>query len=81
MAFISLIIGFICIIALVVAFFPFLGFLHWFIVPMATVGVILGLVNLVKKRGNFLSASGIMLCTIALIIGILKIAGFPDMNI
>ena len=38
------IIGFICLIGMLLAFIPLLGWLNWLVVPFAIIGLIIGLV-------------------------------------
>ena len=75
---ISFIIGIISLLAIFVAFLPYLGFLHWFIVPLAVVGFFLGLAGRVQSRNKGLAIGGVVLCSIALLIGLIKLLGFFD---
>ncbi|TFG45925.1 MAG: hypothetical protein E4H31_02070 [Dehalococcoidia bacterium] len=78
MAIISLTIGFISIFAIIIAFLPFLGFLHWFVVPLSVVGFFLGLSGWTKNRKSSIAKGGMTLCGLAIIVGIIKLAGFLD---
>ncbi|AKG53717.1 hypothetical protein DGWBC_1062 [Dehalogenimonas sp. WBC-2] len=74
----SLIIGIISLFAIFVAFLPYLGFLHWFIVPLAVVGFFLGLAGRTQSRNKGLATVGVVLCSIALLVGLIKLLGFFD---
>jgi hypothetical protein len=42
---VSLIIGFVALLCVVVAFIPFLGILNWFIIPLALIGAGVGVIS------------------------------------
>jgi hypothetical protein len=42
---VSLIIGFVALICVVVAFIPFLGILNWLIIPLAVIGAAVGMIS------------------------------------
>ena len=42
---VSLIIGFVALLCVVVAFIPFLGLLNWFIIPLALIGAGVGVIS------------------------------------
>ena len=81
MGVISIIIGAISLLAVFVAFLPYLGFLHWFIVPLAVVGFSLGLAGRVQSRHKGIAIGGIVLCSTALLVGSIKLLGFFDILI
>lgn len=84
MGVISIIIGAISLLAVFVAFLPYLGFLHWFIVPLAVVGFFLGLAGRVQSRHTRhkgIAIGGIVLCSTALLVGSIKLLGFFDILI
>ncbi|MGI2335540.1 MAG: hypothetical protein ACRKGH_02720 [Dehalogenimonas sp.] len=78
MAIASIIIGVISIIAMLIAFLPFLGFLHWFVVPLSVIGFFLGLTVWSHKRKSTLALIGMVFCGLAVILGTIKLAGFAD---
>jgi hypothetical protein len=41
----SLIIGIVALLCAVVAFIPFLGWMNWFIIPVAIVGAVIGMIS------------------------------------
>jgi hypothetical protein len=47
---VSLIIGFVALLCAVVAFIPFLGWLNWFIIPLALIGAGVGVIS--KSTGG-----------------------------
>lgn len=48
----SLIIGVVALLVGILAFFPFLGALYWLIVPLALLGLLLGLLSRAKSGRN-----------------------------
>ena len=42
---VSLIIGFVALLCVVVAFIPFMGILNWFIIPLALIGAGVGVIS------------------------------------
>jgi hypothetical protein len=74
-------IGIISTIAIVVAFLPFLGFLHWFVVPLSVIGFILGLTGWSHNRKNNLATGGMVICGLAIVLSTIKLVGFPDILI
>ena len=55
---ISLIIGFIALILVVVAFIPLLGWANWVIVPLAVVGLAIGATSPSKAGRNLIGGTG-----------------------
>jgi hypothetical protein len=41
----SLIIGIVALLCAIVAFIPFLGWMNWFIIPVAIVGAVIGMIS------------------------------------
>ncbi|MEN8614388.1 hypothetical protein ABFB09_03750 [Dehalogenimonas sp. THU2] len=78
MAIFSLTIGIISLIGMFAAFLPYLGFLHWFAVPLAMVGFFMGLASLAQHKKRGISITGMILCGFVIVIGTIKLAGFPD---
>ncbi|MBT9174078.1 MAG: hypothetical protein DDT21_02489 [Syntrophomonadaceae bacterium] len=69
MGIISLLIGIIAIFIMVLALIPLLGWINWFNLPLAATGWIVGLVALIKGKSTLVAIIGLMLCSIALLIG------------
>ncbi len=63
---VSLILGIVCLLAMLLAFIPLLGWLNWIVVPMAVVGLIISSVFNVE--------SGKKICAIVIIVGIIRLA-------
>ena len=57
--------GVIAIIGMVLGMIPFLGWLNWFNIPLAILGLILSIVG--KSKG------GIIICTVAIFFGLLRL--------
>jgi len=71
----SLVFGILSIIGMVIAFFPCLGSLNWLNIPFSVIGLVIGIIALnqpqKEQRGN--AIAGIVLCTIAIIFGLLRL--------
>lgn len=78
MAIASIIIGVVSAVAIIVAFLPFLGFLHWFVVPLSVIGFILGLTGWSRNKKNSIAIGGMVMCGLAIVLGTVKLVGFPD---
>jgi hypothetical protein len=63
---VSLILGIICLLAMLLAFIPLLGWLNWIVIPMAVVGLIISSVSNAE--------SGKKICTIVIIVGVIRLA-------
>jgi hypothetical protein len=61
----SLIIGFVALVLAVVAFIPFLGWANWFIIPLAIIGAVVGMIS----RGT----AGRNLNLFVIVIGIVRL--------
>jgi len=61
----SLIIGFVALVLAVVAFIPFLGWANWFIIPLAIIGAVVGMIS----RGT----AGRNLNLFVIIVGIVRL--------
>ncbi|MCL0100556.1 hypothetical protein M1N80_01915 [Peptococcaceae bacterium] len=74
MGLISLIIGIISFIVMILALFPFLGWINWFNIAVASLGIILGGISVGSKAPDSpLGKIGIALCGIVCIIGGLRL--------
>ena len=54
---VSLIIGIVALILAVVAFIPLLGWANWFIIPLAIVGAVVGMISRSSAGRNLTSSS------------------------
>lgn len=66
---IGILTGVICLLLVGVAFIPLLGWLNWFILPLAIVGLIFGIL---ARRNTGIIA--MVLCSAAIIIAIFRLA-------
>lgn len=70
----GLIWGILSIIGMFIFFLPFLGALNWLNIPFAAVGFIISLVAIVNaKDGRRAGITGIILCSIAIIVGVVRL--------
>jgi hypothetical protein len=63
---VSLIIGFVALVLAVIAFIPLLGWANWFIIPLAIIGTVVGMIS----RGT----AGRNLNLFVILIGIVRLA-------
>lgn len=71
----SLVFGILALIGMFVAFFPCLGWMNWFNIPFAVVGLVLGVIavaNQDKPRGP--AVAGIVACCAAIGFGLIRLA-------
>ena len=61
----SILIGIVTLIGVVIAFIPLLGWLNWFVLPIAVVGLALGAASS--------SNAGRNLCIVVVVIGVLRL--------
>ena len=74
MGLISLIIGVVAFIIMLLALFPFLGWINWLNLAVASLGIILGLISVsAKAPDSFLGKIGLALCIIVFLIGSLRL--------
>ena len=64
------IMGILSIFGMLFGLIPFLGWSNWFVIPFATVGLIISIVGVAVSRRCGIGVAGIVLCTIALFISI-----------
>jgi hypothetical protein len=65
---VSLIIGFVALILAVVAFIPLLGWANWFIIPLAIIGTVIGMISS-SSAGRNLNLFVIVIGIVRLILG------------
>lgn len=63
------ILGIICLILTAVAFIPLLGWFNWFVIPVAVIGLIFGVLG--RKNTGMVA---IILCSAAIVIGVFRLA-------
>jgi len=74
MGIVSLVLGIITIIGMLIGLIPFLGWMNWGVIPIAVVGLIISIVAIASvKENRGLSIAGLILCAIALPVGIIRL--------
>ena len=76
MKIISLIWGILAVLGMILGFIPCLGAYNWINIPFAAVGLIISIiaaVNSDKDSSNSSAVSGIVMCSIAIIFGIIRL--------
>ena len=73
MGFLSFLIGLLTLLLMAIAFIPLLGWLNWFNIPLALVGLALGVAARSSPRGSRLGAIGIIFCSTAVIAGMFRL--------
>ena len=73
MGFISLLIGCASLLGMVIGFIPLLGWLNWFNIPFALIGVALGVSAITRPKGSRLGGVGIALCGFAVTVGFFRL--------
>jgi hypothetical protein len=70
----SLVLGIISIIGMLIAFIPCLGWLNWFVLPVALIGFVISLVNVttLEDKEKRPATIGLFLCVITLIFGSIR---------
>lgn len=64
----SLLIGVVTLILAIVAFLPLLGWANWFIIPVAIVGAVIGMISR-STAGRNLNLIVIVICVVRLMLG------------
>ncbi len=65
---ISTLIGIVALVAALVAFIPLLGWLNWLVIPVAVIGLVMGLMS-EKTAGRNVNLVVVVLATLRLFIG------------
>lgn len=73
MSFIGLILGIIAFFWMLIALIPFLGWMNWLVIPFSIIGLIISIIGH-SSRANAAALTGIVLCSIAIVIGILRLS-------
>lgn len=76
MKIISLIWGILAVLGMILGFIPCLGAYNWINIPFAAVGLIISIiaaVNSDKDSSNSSAVSGIVMCSIAIIFGFIRL--------
>jgi hypothetical protein len=72
----SLVIGIIVLVLMLIGFVPCFGALNWINIPFAGIGLIISILALVQSKGGEEKGkviAGIILCSIALIFGLIRL--------
>jgi hypothetical protein len=73
MQIVSLSIGILAFVGMLIAFIPCLGWLNWFVLPLAFIGLILSIITTATDNSNKnFSSVGIILCAVVLIFGSIR---------
>ena len=59
-------------VGMIIAMVPLLGWLNWFNIPLAVIGLVLGVSSLSTRRSGS-TLIGVILCSIAIIIGAIRL--------
>jgi hypothetical protein len=65
---VSLLIGAVALVLAIPAFIPFLGLLNWFVIPVAVVGLAIGVLSR-SNAGRNLNLVVLVVCTLRLMLG------------
>jgi hypothetical protein len=65
---VSILIGVVALCSAALAFIPLLGWINWFIIPLAVIGLGVGLVSK-RKSGTNLNIAVIVICVLRLMLG------------
>jgi len=57
----------------IIAFFPFLGWLNWFVIPSAILGLVLSFVGVIKGGGRLLGILGFIISAVVVIVATLRL--------
>lgn len=66
----SLILGIIGALFALIGLVPFLGILNWIAIPLLVIGLILGIIGCIKKKGT--SIAGTIICVLFLVVAIIR---------
>lgn len=73
MGYISLLISVVSLVFMFVATVSFLGWLDWFLTPFALIGLVLGIVEVLRNKGRVLGIIGSTICLAVLIISVVRL--------
>jgi hypothetical protein len=68
---VSLIIGILVGIGLAIGFIPCLGWFNWFNIPLAIIGLILGIIAM--TQGDNKGIAGFVICAIVIVLGLVRL--------
>ena len=70
----SLVLGILAILGMFIALVPFLGWMNWGVIPLAGIGLIISIIaTATAKENRGPSIAGIILCAIAIFVGIIRL--------
>jgi hypothetical protein len=67
---VGLVIGVVSTVGMFIFFLPLLGALNWLNVPLAIAGLIISLISIANARNKGIGLAGVILCSIAIVVGI-----------
>ena len=74
MQFVGLLFGIFSIIGMFIAFLPLLGWMNWGVIPFALAGLVISIIGTaMARKSNRLGISAIVLCCIAIIVGVIRL--------
>ncbi len=73
MGYIGCLISAVSFVFMLVALFPFLGWLNWCSAPFAFIGLIVSLIGALRGSGRVLGITGTILCLAALIVSVARL--------
>ncbi len=65
--------GILSLVGMTVAFFPCLGWLNWFNIPFAVVGMVFSLIAAAKPETHSAGRAGAVMCGIATAVGVVRL--------
>jgi hypothetical protein len=66
------ILGLVAFFWMLIGLIPFLGWLNWLNIPVAVAGLVISILGYTQRRQSALSLIGIILCSIAIVIGVIR---------
>ena len=74
MQFLGLLFGIFSMIGMFIAFLPLLGWMNWGVIPFAMAGLVISIIAVATtKKSNRLGVAAIVLCCIAIVVGIIRL--------
>ena len=68
----SIIIGILAAIGMMIGFIPCLGWFNWFNIPIAALGLIVGLVGLLGNDEK--AKAGVIVCAVVILVGLFRLS-------
>ena len=68
---VSLIIGILAGIGMAIGFIPCLGWINWFNIPVAAIGLVFGIIATAQGDGK--GIAGLVICAVAIFLGLIRL--------